>query len=162
MWFSVNKLLLWFLFENRLNYKVLIDKLTQRFEPEGQTATYQSQLQSRKRRRNESIPELVQDISRITRKAYPAADTQTRNSLAVSSFIAALGNDAQQLFVYQKDPKTLEDAGKAALGFETFQAAVSKDNTSFVRTQKPVPEVTSPPQWVREWMTKNREPWEKS
>ena len=29
--------------ENRLNYKVLVDKLTQRFEPKGQTATYQSQ-----------------------------------------------------------------------------------------------------------------------
>ena len=38
--------------ENRLNYKVLVDKLTQRFEPEGQTATYQSQFQSRRSRRN--------------------------------------------------------------------------------------------------------------
>ena len=91
--------------ENRLNYKVLVDKLTQRFEPEGQTATYQSQLQSRSRRWKESVPELVQDISQITHKAYPAADTQTWNSLGVSSFIAALGKDGQQLFVYQKDPK---------------------------------------------------------
>ena len=135
--------------QDRLNFKVLVDRLTQRFEPEGQTATYQSQLQSRKRRRNESIPELVQDICRITPKAYPTADVQTRNALAVSSFISALANDAQQLFVYQKDPRTLEEAGKAALGFENFQAAVSKDS-SYVRTQQAVKEPSTPPMWARE------------
>ena len=139
--------------QNRLNFQVLVDKLAQRFEPEGQTATYQSQLQSRKRRRNESIPELVQEISRITRKAYPAADSQTRDALAVSSFISALGNEAQQLFVYQKDPRTLEDAGKAALGYETFQAAVSKE-TSYVRTQHVVKDTGEPPAWAREWMSR--------
>ena len=139
--------------QDRLNFKVLVDRLTQRFEPEGHTATYQSQLQSRKRRRNESIPELVQDICRITRKAYPTADVQTRNALAVTSFISALANDAQQLFMYQKDPRTLEEAGKAAHGFETFQAAVSKDS-SYVRTQQAVKESSTPPMWAREWMSK--------
>ena len=46
--------------QNCLNFQVPVDKFAQRSEPEGQTAKYQSQLQSRKRRRNESIPELVQ------------------------------------------------------------------------------------------------------
>ena len=101
-------------------------------------------MQSCKRRQNESIPELVQDICRITWKAYPTPDVQTRNALAVSSFISALANDAQQLFVYQKDPRTLEEAGKAALGFETFQAAVSKDS-SYVRTQQAVKELSTSP-----------------
>ena len=136
--------------QNRFNFQVLVDKFAQRFEPEAQTATYQSQLQSRKRRRNESIPELVQEISRITRKAYPAADSQTRDTLAVSSFISALGNEAQQLFLYQKDPRTLEDAGKAALGYETFQATVSKE-TSYVRMVKDTGE---PPAWACEWMSR--------
>ena len=138
--------------QNRLNFQVLVEKLTQRFEPEEETATYQSQLQSRKRHRNESIPELVQEISRITRKAYPAADSQTHDALAVSSSISALGNEAQQLFVYQKDPRTLEDAGKAALGYEMFQAAVSKE-TSYVRTQHVVKDTGEPPAWAPEWMS---------
>ena len=92
----------------------------------------------------------MQEISRITRKAYPAADSQTRDALAVSSFISALGNEAQQLFMYQKDPRTLEDAGKSALGYETFQAAVSK-GTSYVKNQHV--EKGEPPAWVRKWMS---------
>ena len=107
-----------------LNFKVLVDRLTQRFQPKGQTVTYQSQLQSCKWHRNDSIPELVLDISRIKWKAYPIADIQTPNALAVSSFISALANN-EQLFVHQKDPLTIEEAGKASLRFETFQATVS-------------------------------------
>ena len=56
--------------EHRLNYKILVEKLMQRFEPDGQLAIYQSQLQHRRRRSNKTIPELAQEISRIARKAY--------------------------------------------------------------------------------------------
>ena len=94
----------------------------------------------------------MQEISHITRKAYPAANSQTHDALAVSSFISALGNEAQQLFVYQKEPHTLEDAGKAALGYETFQAAVPKE-TSYVRTQHVVKDTGELPGWACEWMS---------
>ena len=60
--------------EHQLDFKLLVDKLTQRFEPEGQVGIYQSQLRNRKRKRNETIPELVQEISCLAWKAYPAAD----------------------------------------------------------------------------------------
>ena len=81
--------------DQQLNFEALVCKLTQRFEPEGQLRIYQSQLQSRKRKRSESIPELIQEISCLVRKAYPAAGEQTRSCMAVSSFISALGNEAQ-------------------------------------------------------------------
>ena len=140
--------------EHRLDFKSLIDKLTQRFEPEGQVGIYQSQLLSRKRKRNETIPELVQDISRLARKAYPAADEQTRSYMAVSSFISALGSEPQELFVYQKEPRTLEEAGKAALSFETFQAARGKES-AYVRTQQLEKSSSNEvPQWARQWMSK--------
>ena len=125
----------------------------QRFEPDGQLAIYQSQLQHRRRRRNETIPELAQDISRIARKAYPTADESTRGSMAVTSFKAALGSEAQQLFVYQKDPKNLEEASRAALGYETFQASVSKE-VRVVRTQQVEKDSEEPPKWARDWMSK--------
>ena len=139
--------------EHQLDFKVLVDKLTQRFEPEGQVGIYQSQLRNRKRKRNETIPELVQKISCLARKAYPAADEQTRSHMAISSFISALGNEAQELFVYQKDPQTLDEAGRSALSFETFQAARGKD-TPYVRVQQPEKSSGGPPQWAREWMAK--------
>ena len=46
--------------EHRLNFAVLVDKLMQRFEPDGQVIIYQSQLQNQKHRCNEAISELVQ------------------------------------------------------------------------------------------------------
>ena len=139
--------------EQQLDFQVLQDKLTQRFEPEGQLGIYQAQLQSRKRKRNETIPELMQEISRLVRKAYPAADEQTRSYMAVSSFITSLANDAQELFVYQKEPKNLDEAGRAALSFETFKAARAKE-VPVVRMQQAEPGSVEAPRWARDWMTK--------
>ena len=139
--------------EQLLNFTVLVNKLTQRFEPEGQLGIYQTQLSSRRRKRNETIPELLQEISRLVRKAYPAADEQTRSYMAVSSFISALGNEAQELFVYQKEPQSLDEAGKAALSFETFQAARNKDVLS-VRFQVPDNSGKEAPSWARDWFAK--------
>ena len=73
--------------------------------------------------------------------------------MAISSFISALGNEAQELFVYQKDPQTLDEADKAALSFETFQAAHGKD-TPYVQVQQPEKSSGGPPQWARERMAK--------
>ena len=139
--------------DQQLKFEALVGKLTQRFEPAGQLGIYQSQLQSRRRKRSESIPELIQEISRLVRKAYPAADDQTRSYMAISSFISALGNEAQELFVYQKDPKNLEEAGRAALSFETFRAARAKDAPS-VRVQQSGNLSSDPPKWAQDWMTK--------
>ena len=55
--------------------------------------------------------------------------------MAVSSFISALGNEPQELSVYQKELQTLEGAGQAAFSFETFQAARGKES-AYVRTQQ--------------------------
>ena len=137
----------------QLDFEALTNKLTQRYEPEGQLEVYQSQLHSRRRKRKESIPELVQDISRLVRKAYPAADEQTGSYTAVSSFITALGNEAQELFVYQKEPKNLDEAGRAALSFETFRAARSKDVPS-VRAQQMNDTSDAPPKWAKDWMSR--------
>ena len=121
--------------EHRPNFAVLVDKLMQKFKPDGQVTIYQLQQQNHKHRRNKTIPELVHEINRIARKAYPMADEVTRSSMAVSSFISSLGNEAKQHFVNQKDPQNLEDATRAALSYETSQPSVSKD-APLVWTQK--------------------------
>ena len=139
--------------EQQLDFNVLVSKLTQRFEPEGQLSIHQTQLRNRKHKRNETIPELLQEISRLVRKAYPAADEQTRSYMAVSSFISALGNEAQELFVYQKEPANLDEAGKAALSFETFQAGRSKD-VAMVRMQQSENSSSEVPSWARDWFSK--------
>ena len=120
----------------RTDFTALVRKLTLRFEPVDLIGMYQSQLRGRRRKRNESIPELVQDISKLTRMAFPSADEETRNYMSVTSFITALSNEQQELFVYQRDPKRIEEAGKAAMAFESFQADRQLQSTSYVRMQK--------------------------
>ena len=120
----------------RTDFTALVRKLTLRFEPVDLIGMHQSQLRGQRRKRNESIPELVQDISKLTRMAFPSADVETRNYMSVTSFITALSNEQQELFVYQRDPKRIEKAGKAAMAFESLQADRQLQSTSYVRMQK--------------------------
>ena len=73
--------------------------------------------------------------------------------MAVLSLISMLGNEAQKLFVYQKDPKNLEEAGWAALSFETFCAARAKD-VPMVRAQHVENSSSDPVKWALGWMVK--------
>ena len=118
------------------DFTALVRKLTLRFEPVDLIGMYQSQLRGRRRKRNESIPALVQDIGKLTRMAFPSADEETRNYMSVTSFIIALSNEHQELFVYQRDPKRIEKAGKAAMAFESFQADRQLQSNSYVQLQK--------------------------
>ena len=125
----------------RFDYSALVQKFTLRFEPGDLIGMYQSQLCGHRRKRNETIPELVQEVSKLTRKAFPSADEETRNYMAVTSFITALANEKQELFVYQRDLKRIEEAGRAAMAFETFQADRQQDQanrsqTPFLRMQQ--------------------------
>ena len=96
---------------------------------------HQTELRTHRRKRNETIPELVQAINRLVRKAFPTADESTRNCMGVSSFISALNSDQQEMFVFQRDPQNVEEAGRAALAYETFQSLKPKTNQPYVRTQ---------------------------
>ena len=56
--------------------------------------------------------------------------------MAVSSFVTALNNDQQELFVYQKDPANVEEAGKAAMAYETFRASRAKTTAPMMMRQQ--------------------------
>ena len=124
--------------QDRLNFSALVSKLAMRFEPKDLTGVHQSQLRSYRRKRNQSVPELMQEVSKLVRKAFPSADDDTRNFMAVSSFITALHHETQELFVFQRDPRTLEDAGKAAMAYETFYMDRLKPGSGQVRAQQMV------------------------
>ena len=119
---------------DKFDYSALVQKLTLRFEPGDLIGMYQGQLCGCRRKRNETIPELVQEISKLTRKAFPFADEETRNYMAVTSFITALANEKQELLVYQRDMKPIEEAGRAAMAFETFQADRQQDQANGSQT----------------------------
>ena len=55
------------------DYKALCIALEQRFAPTNQTELYRAQLRERKQKAVETLPELGQDIRRLTNLAYPTA-----------------------------------------------------------------------------------------
>ena len=84
--------------------------LTERFEPQNQCKIYKAQLKQRIRKRDEGLPELAQDIKRLTRMAYPSAFLELRDTLSKDSFIEAPNDAEMELFICQKEPSTIDDA----------------------------------------------------
>lgn len=113
---------------DRLNYAELVRKLKDRFDPDDMDAMYKNKLRSRRKKRTEGIPELVQDINQLMRKSYPKLDSETRADMATDYFIAALDDEQQELFVWSQKPKNINEAAKAAASFETFRATRPKTN----------------------------------
>ena len=110
----------------RTNYGKLVSALTARFDPENQDQLYKAQLKSRIRGREETLPELAQDIRRLVRCAHPGLPGDLRDGLAKDYFLDALNNRDLQWSVFQGQPKSLQDALKVAIEFETFQCTHSK------------------------------------
>ena len=67
--------------------------------PEQQVELSRVQLRSRVRRRDESLPELAENIERLTRHAYPNAAAEMIEVLAKDQFIEALHNEEMRLKV---------------------------------------------------------------
>ena len=106
--------------EIRQNYARLVTTLTERFEPQNQCELYKAQLKHRIRKRDEGLPELAQDIKRLTRMAYPSALVDLRDTLSKDSFIEALNDAEMELFICQKESQTIDDAVRLALKYEAF------------------------------------------
>ena len=124
--------------EIRQNYDRLVNTLTERFEPQNQCEIYKAQLKQRIRKRDEGLPELAQDIKRLTRMAYPSAFMDLRDTLSKDSFIEALNDAEMELFIYQKEPATIDDAVRLALKFEAFTQGRRKrlsSNKAVIRMQ---------------------------
>ena len=106
--------------EMKRDYDRLVKALTERFEPENQCDIYKAQMKQRVRKRDEPLTELVQDIKRLTRMAYPSAFLDIRDTLSKDCFIEALNDADMKLFICQKEPETLDDAARIVLKYEVF------------------------------------------
>ena len=69
-----------------------------------------SQLRERKQRATDSLPELGQNIRRLTNLAYPTAPYDIMETLSKEYFIDALFDSDLRLRIKQSRPATLNDA----------------------------------------------------
>lgn len=121
----------------RRDFSKLKLSLARKFGSEYKAEMYRAKLQSRFRSKTESISELATSIMKLTRQAYPKANTQLLDTLAVDYFIDALDDSDIRLRLRQSQPDTITQAETLAIRLETFKTADKvKHRTVCLSTQK--------------------------
>jgi len=111
--------------EQRRDYESLRSALSKRFGTENRSEVFRAMIKARTKRRNETLPELAQDMRRLTRQAYPSATAEFREILAKDFFLDALGDADAKWTVQQARPSSLDKALDVAMELEAFQMANS-------------------------------------
>ena len=118
--------------DERQNYTRLVQSLQDRFAPSNQTELYRSQLRERRQKASESLPEMGQDVRRLTNLAYPTASSDLKEILATEQFLNGLYDCEMRLKIKQARPSSLNDAIQRAVELEAFNRA-EKRRTETVR-----------------------------
>ena len=126
----------------RGNYKVLVKALDNRFGTGNRAEIYRATLKSRTRKKDESLPELAQAITRLTRLAFPGVPSDIRDTMDQDNFIDALCDADTRWKVHQSRPKTLNDALMIAVELEAFLTADQQRGRT-ARAAPAIPESTA-------------------
>ena len=109
--------------DRRSDYRALVTALENRFGTAHQAELHRMKLRNRTRKREESLAELMEDIERLARLAYPDAAPAMLELLAKDQFIDSLTDEDTKLRIRQNRPETLQQALEAALELESYQLA---------------------------------------
>lgn len=121
--------------ESRCNFHALVVALESRFGNKRQVELNRAKLKSRTRKRDESLPEMAEDIERLARLAYPDGSTTVLEVICKDQFIDALDDDDIRLKVAQSRPQSLHSALEIALELESFLLASRRRVRSVRGTQ---------------------------
>lgn len=103
--------------EERQNWNNLTKALSAKFAPESNRATFQAALESRHRRKDESLDAYMSAIKSLARKAFPEWDDKYRDIMVRKYFTDGL-EETLKIWVLQANPKTAEEALQVALRTE--------------------------------------------
>ena len=112
--------------KSRAHFPSLVAALESRFGNRRQAELHQMKLRNCVRRRDESLPELAQDVEQLARLAYPDATVTVLETLSKDQFIDALMDDELRLRVSQARPTSLRAALGTALELESFSLATRR------------------------------------
>ena len=107
--------------------KKLLAVLKSRYSGERQAEKHRAELQIRRRKTNESLSELHQDIQRLAVLAYPKLTADAREQSGCDHFTNALGDPDFALKVKKRSPKSLDEALCLALRLEAWAKSVKQD-----------------------------------
>lgn len=107
----------------RKDYQSLVKVLNLRFGSMNRAEIFKANLQTRVKRREESISELAQSIKKLTRQAYPNAPPSLIFTLASDHFIDALPDSDMRLRIREAQVKDIAEAEILALRLEAYRVA---------------------------------------
>ena len=110
-----------------VTYEELANKLKQCYGSLEQKEVFKIQLKARKRKKGETLAELMRDIRRLFIQAYPAQNDVLSTSVAKDAFIDALDDKELMIRVMEREPQTLDEAYKIAERMELYTKKVNLD-----------------------------------
>lgn len=90
--------------QDRGDYKILVSALSSRFGVSQCSELARAKSKTRLQRKDESLPEFVEAIENLTRRAYPDASLELQEVLARDHFIDTLTEDELRLRIRQAKP----------------------------------------------------------
>lgn len=102
------------------DFDAIVRILKRRFEPEDREDLIKEEFKNRKRRKGESISEYGFALGRLAATAYPGMPHDWREGLIKDQFANGLTNPKQQKHVKLGVPKTLDQAMKLAMTYESI------------------------------------------
>ena len=122
--------------EDRSDWDALTGSLTQKFAPKSNRATFQAALETRQRRKEESLDAYMSAIKTLARKAFPEWEDKYRDIMVKKYFIDGLA-ESFRMWVLQANPESADEALQVALRTEAnlskkepVAATVNQTNTT--------------------------------
>ena len=121
--------------EARGDYGRATAALRLRFEPPSQRTRYQAELQTRRKKRDETWADYADCLRLICYKAYPDLDDGAKETLALQAYLSRLTDPQVAFGVKQRTPRELNEAITATIELESYMPA-SANSVSSVEKQE--------------------------
>ena len=108
----------------------VIRLLRARFGNENQAERFRAELRARRRRKDESLQSLYNDVCRLLALAYPGPTNPTTVLVGRDMFLDALHDQSLRVRILEREPKTLEEALNLACRLEAYDRTAVPDSNS--------------------------------
>ena len=99
----------------------LLELLQSRFGNSNQVELFRSELRSRRRRRNESLQSLYNDVCRLLALSFPGDPGMYDNIMARDAFINCLDDEELRLHILDRGAQTIAEAYAITMRYESYR-----------------------------------------
>ena len=117
---------------DRSSYQRLVQKFSERFGSVRQQSRYLTKFETRKRRPEEPIASLGDDLRLLTQRAYPDLGPDAQESLALHQFYKAITLEMKCRCI-DRDCRTVEDAVQVVERYESILGEGNEKKKSSIR-----------------------------